>query len=116
MLCDAGYPTYLLGTWVREHEILTLEGRAAPDVGSGRFLRNQDRGRLEPGIGRRHRHLRSRTIGSENRGERRYDLPGGAKRMVMPSRGVEYTIVNGAVTWEQGRVTRPRRARCCEGN
>ena len=25
--------------------------------------------------------------------------------MVMPSRGVEYTIVNGAPTWEQGRLT-----------
>ncbi|MGI9333418.1 MAG: hypothetical protein ACR2RL_09710, partial [Gammaproteobacteria bacterium] len=35
------------------------------------------------------------TVGSSNRGERRYDLPGGGKRMVMPSRGVEHTIVNG---------------------
>jgi N-acyl-D-aspartate/D-glutamate deacylase len=34
----------------------------------------------------------------------RYDLPGGAKRIVMPSRGVEYTVVNGAVTWEQGKL------------
>ena len=25
MLCDAGYPTYLLGTWVRERQIMTLE-------------------------------------------------------------------------------------------
>ena len=25
MLCDAGYPTYLLGTWVREKEVLSLE-------------------------------------------------------------------------------------------
>ena len=25
MLCDAGYPTYLLGTWVREKQALTLE-------------------------------------------------------------------------------------------
>ena len=25
MLCDSGYPTYLLGTWVREHQVLTLE-------------------------------------------------------------------------------------------
>ena len=46
-----------------------------------------------------------RPIGSTNRGERRYDLPGGAKRMVMPSRGVEYTVVNGAVTWEHGKLT-----------
>ena len=44
-------------------------------------------------------------VGSTNRGERRFDLPGGAKRMVMPSRGVEYTVVNGAVTWRDGRLT-----------
>ena len=25
--------------------------------------------------------------------------------MVMPSRGVEYTIVNGAVTWDDGTLT-----------
>ena len=46
-----------------------------------------------------------RTIGSMGRPERRYDLPGGAKRMVMRSQGVEYTIVNGAVTWQCGALT-----------
>ena len=25
MLCDAGYATYLLGTWVRKHQVLSLE-------------------------------------------------------------------------------------------
>jgi N-acyl-D-amino-acid deacylase len=45
------------------------------------------------------------TVGSASRGERRYDLPGGAKRMVMPSRGVEYTIVNGAVVYAGGQAT-----------
>jgi N-acyl-D-aspartate/D-glutamate deacylase len=45
------------------------------------------------------------TIGSASRGERRFDLPGGAKRMVMPSRGVEYTIVNGVVAYADGRAT-----------
>ena len=45
------------------------------------------------------------SIGSSNRGERRHDLPGGAKRMVMPSRGVEYTLVNGEVIYEQGALT-----------
>src|ERR1043166_10078691 len=44
-------------------------------------------------------------IGSASRGERRFDLPGGAKRMVMPSRGVEYTIVNGQIVYADGRAT-----------
>ena len=34
--------------------------------------------------------------------KRRFDLPGGAKRMVMPSQGVECTIVNGEVTYQGG--------------
>jgi N-acyl-D-amino-acid deacylase len=45
------------------------------------------------------------TIGSASRVERRFDLPGGAKRMVMPSKGVQYTIVNGAVVYSEGSVT-----------
>ena len=47
----------------------------------------------------------AQTVGSGGRPERLYDLPGGAKRMVMRSRGIEYTIVNGAVTWERGALT-----------
>ena len=45
------------------------------------------------------------TVGSDGRPERLYDLPGGAKRMVMRSRGIEYTLVNGAITWQRGALT-----------
>jgi N-acyl-D-aspartate/D-glutamate deacylase len=38
------------------------------------------------------------------RPERLYDLPGKAKRMVMRSRGIEYTVVNGEVTWQSGKL------------
>jgi len=44
-------------------------------------------------------------VASVGRPERRYDLPGGAKRMVMRSKGIEYTVVNGAVAWERGALT-----------
>ena len=37
-------------------------------------------------------------------GERCYDLPGGGKRMVMPSRGVRHTIVNGVTTYADGAL------------
>jgi N-acyl-D-aspartate/D-glutamate deacylase len=33
--------------------------------------------------------------------------------MVMPSRGVEYTIVNGVVTWEHGAMTGAAAGQCC---
>ncbi len=33
----------------------------------------------------------------------RNDLPGGGKRLVMPSQGIEYTIVNGQLLYEHGK-------------
>ena len=106
MLCDAGYPTYLLGTWVRERQALTLEEgvrRLTSDPAEVFGIR--DRGRLAPGLAADLAIFDAARVGSTNRGERRFDLPGGAKRMVMPSRGVEYTVVNGAVTWAGGTLT-----------
>ena len=106
MLCDAGYPTYLLGTWVRERQALTLEEgvrRLTSDPAEVFGIR--DRGRLAPGLAADLAIFDATRVGSTNRGERRFDLPGGAKRMVMPSRGVEYTVVNGAVTWKDGKLT-----------
>jgi N-acyl-D-amino-acid deacylase len=106
MLCDAGYPTYLLGTWVRDRQALTLEEgvrRLTSDPAEVFGVRG--RGRLAPGLAADVAIFDATRIGSTNRGERRFDLPGGAKRMVMPSRGVEYTVVNGAVTWQDGKLT-----------
>ena len=106
MLCDAGYPTYLLGTWVREKEAITLEeGVRKLTSDPADLFGLKDRGRLVKGAPADVAIFDAGRIGSKNHGERRYDLPGGAKRIVMPSAGVEYTIVNGVPTWEQGRLT-----------
>jgi N-acyl-D-amino-acid deacylase len=100
MLCDCGYPTYFLGTWVREREIMSLEQgvrRLTSDPAD--FYGITDRGRLQEGMAADITIFDPSTIGSSNRGEKRYDLPGGGKRMVMPSRGIEHTIVNGEVIY-----------------
>jgi N-acyl-D-amino-acid deacylase len=105
MLCDSGYPTYLLGTWVRERGALTLEEgvrRLTSDPAD--FYGIRDRGRLKPGLAADIAIFDPATVGSSNRGERRYDLPGGGKRMVMPSRGVRYAIVNGVTTYADGQL------------
>ena len=107
MLCDAGYPTYLLGTWVREKEAITLEEgvrRLTSDPADLFGLR--DRGRLAKGAPADVAIFDPGRIGSNNHGERRYDLPGGAKRIVMPSNGVEYTVVNGARDLGAGQAHR----------
>jgi N-acyl-D-aspartate/D-glutamate deacylase len=33
------------------------------------------------------------------------DLPGGGRRLVMPAKGVEYTVVNGTVLYEHGQAS-----------
>src|SRR5438477_6168967 len=106
MLCDSGYPTYVLGTWVRERGVLTLQEavrRMTSDPAD--FFGIRDRGRLKAGLAADVTIFDPAIVGSAGRPERRYDLPGGAKRMVMRSQGIEYTIVNGAVTWERGALT-----------
>ena len=62
----------------------------------------RDRGRLRRGYAADITIFDAAEIGSSERPERRYDLPGGAKRMVMPSRGIKYTIVNGILAWKDG--------------
>jgi N-acyl-D-amino-acid deacylase len=106
MLCDAGYPTYVLGTWVRERQALSLEEavrRMTSDP--ARFFGIRNRGTLEKGMAADIVIFDPATIGSPGRPERIRDLPGGGKRMVMRSRGVEMTLVNGAPTWENGALT-----------
>jgi N-acyl-D-aspartate/D-glutamate deacylase len=106
MLCDSGYPTYVLGTWVRERKVLSLEeGVRRMTSDPADFFGIRDRGRLQPGLAADVVIFSEKDIASGGRPERLYDLPGGAKRMVMRSRGVEYTIVNGTVTWEGGKLT-----------
>ena len=105
MLCDSGYPTYLLGTWVRERGVLSIEEavrRLTSDPAD--LFGIKDRGRLQVGLAADIAVFDPATVGSTNRGERRYDLPGGGKRMVMPSTGVERAIVNGKLTYSQGEL------------
>jgi len=112
MLCDAGYPTYVLGTWVRERKVLSLEEavrRMTSDPAD--FFGISDRGRIAPGKAADIVLFDPATIGSGGRPERIRDLPGGGKRMVMRSRGVEMTLVNGEPTWEKGALTGARAGR-----
>ena len=106
MLCDAGYCTYLLGTWVRERQALTLENAIKRITSEpADFFGIKDRGRLKVGLPADVAIFDERKIGSAKRARMQNDLPGGGRRLVMPAEGVEYTIVNGDVLYEQGRHT-----------
>ncbi len=103
-LCDAGYCTYLLGTWVRDKQVMSLE-RAVQRISSepAALFGIKDRGRLAPGLAADVAIFDPATVGSDKFGSMRHDLPGGGRRLVMEARGMEYTIVNGEVLFEAGQ-------------
>jgi N-acyl-D-aspartate/D-glutamate deacylase len=106
LMCDAGYCTYLLGKWVRDRQLMTLEQAVARLTAQPADLFGiRDRGRLAEGFAADLVIFDPDRVGSDERPVRRSDLPGGGKRFVMPSHGVDCTIVNGAVTYWEGAMT-----------
>ena len=107
MLCDAGYSTELLGSAVRQKELMTLElavKRLTSEPAD--FFGIRGRGRLITGHAADLAIFDLRTVGSSaERPEVRRDLPGGGRRLVVPARGVRYTIVNGEILYESGQHT-----------
>jgi len=96
----------VLGTWVRERGVLTLEEavrRMTSDPADLFGIRGT--GRIAPGMAADLVLFDPATVGMAARPERIYDLPAGGKRMVKRSRGIEMTLVNGVVTWEKGALS-----------
>jgi N-acyl-D-amino-acid deacylase len=106
MLCNAGYPTYLLGHFARSKQAITLE-YAVKRITSeaARFFGLLDRGELKAGMAADITIFDFGRIGSPERPEIRHDLPGGGRRLVTQAEGIEYTIVNGTVLYQRGRHT-----------
>ena len=106
MLCDVGYCTYLLGTWVRDKGVLTLE-HAIKRITSepAAFFGITQRGMIKQGLAADFAIFDFNTVGSKKRGDMVNDLPGGGKRLIMPAQGVQYTVVNGTVLYENGKHT-----------
>ena len=105
MLCDAGYCTYLLGTWVRDKQAMSLE-RAIQRLTSepADFFGIKNRGRLMAGMAADIVVFDHNTVGSAKRGEMRNDLPGGGRRIVMTARGIEHVVVNGQTLYDEGKL------------
>ncbi|HKV53006.1 MAG TPA: amidohydrolase family protein, partial [Candidatus Binataceae bacterium] len=107
MLCDAGYCTELLGTSVRERQLMSLElavKRLTSEPAD--FFGIRGRGRLIVGHCADVTIFDSNTVGSSaEHPESRHDLPGGGRRLVVPANGIHYTIVNGEVLYQGNRHT-----------
>jgi N-acyl-D-amino-acid deacylase len=104
--CEAGYPTYLLGHWVRDKQTLTLEHAIKRITSEPTDLFGiAGRGRLAAGMAADVTIFDADTIGPAGRQKLVNDLPGSGARFIVPANGIEYTIVNGEVLYEHGRHT-----------
>ena len=102
---NTGFPTQLLGHWVRERQALRLED--AVHLLSGRPARElgfRDRGLLQVGQAADLVIFDADAIASTNR-EFVDDLPGGGQRWVQHATGIESVWVNGQSTFEGGEPT-----------
>ena len=98
-----GFPTYLLGHWVREKEAMTLEEavwRLTALPASELHVTN--RGHIKEGMAADLVVFDPATINS-SQPTFVDDLPGGHRRLVQYSQGVHYVVVNGVVTLEEGQ-------------
>jgi N-acyl-D-amino-acid deacylase len=93
--CDAGFGLHLLGHWVRERGVLTMEeavwqlsGRPAEIFGI------RDRGRIAPGLAADLLLFDPAAVG-RGPSRRVFDLPGGAPRLTTPALGVHGLWING---------------------
>ena len=105
-ICDAGYCTYLLGTWVREEGVMSLEyGIKRITSEPADMFGIKERGRVAQGWIADLAIFDPAMVGSDERGKIRKDLPGGGVRLVMEARGMHHTIVNGVPVHQNGNYT-----------
>ncbi len=117
-LSDGGYCTYLLGTWVREKQLMPIERAVQRIVAEpARFFGVPNRGVLAPGMAADIAIFDAATIGSPRRPEMRHDLPGqvlraGAAQAPSPqpsptrgegAKGREVWGINGLAMEKNGR-------------
>jgi N-acyl-D-amino-acid deacylase len=101
-LCDACFSTHLLGRWVREKGVLSLEAavRMLTSRPAG-VLGIADRGRLGLGMPADIVVFDPRTIAAGAL-RRVHDLPANADRLVADATGIDAVIVNGQIIRRDG--------------
>ncbi|ETW95161.1 MAG: hypothetical protein ETSY1_31760 [Candidatus Entotheonella factor] len=100
-----GYSTRLLGHWVREQEVMSLEKAVRRlTFDSASVLGIFDRGLLRPGMAADITIFDPDTVNTREE-DIVYDFPAGGWRFREMADGVPYTIVNGQVIQEEGQLT-----------
>ncbi|MSQ27613.1 MAG: hypothetical protein EXR51_05690 [Dehalococcoidia bacterium] len=102
---DYSYSTYLLGHWVREKRIMSLEeGIRKLTSEPAAIFGIADRGLLQPGKAADIMVFDPQAIGPREP-EEAQDLPSGATRRKQLAQGIRWTVVNGQVLLDEGEHT-----------
>ncbi|WP_298304615.1 amidohydrolase family protein [uncultured Erythrobacter sp.] len=107
-ICDAASPTFMLEHWVKNRkrgDRITLENAIKRQCRDTAVLYGlEDRGVIAPGYMADLNviDLDRLTLGKPWLA---FDLPAGGKRLLQKAQGYDYTIKNGAVTFEDGKWT-----------
>jgi N-acyl-D-aspartate/D-glutamate deacylase len=105
---DAGVTSFVLGYWVRTAGLYSLaEGVRRLTSGPARVVGLKDRGLLKAGLRADVNVFDLARVG-EQYPELVHDFPGGAPRYIQRATGYVATLVNGQVTFRDGRHTGAR--------
>jgi len=103
-LCDACFSTHLLGHWVRERGVLSIEQAVWRLTGHpASVFRLRDRGLIREGFAADLVAFDPATVAPEPL-QRVHDLPAGADRLVARARGIETAWVNGIPVLDGGEL------------
>ncbi|HEX9449899.1 MAG TPA: amidohydrolase family protein, partial [Burkholderiales bacterium] len=103
-LCDAGFGLHLLGYWVRERKLMSLQ-EAIRRITSeaAQIFGIKERGSIKPGMHADLLLFDPQTVGRQ-RARRVFDLPAGASRLTTPAIGVHGVWVNGSKVADQDGI------------
>ena len=103
--CTAGESSYVLGQWVRERQLLSLEDAIRRlTFQPARIMGLHDRGLVREGLAADLMIFDLSRIGVKE-DEVRHDGPAGVPRRVQGADGVDYVVVAGQVVLDHGRHT-----------
>jgi N-acyl-D-aspartate/D-glutamate deacylase len=103
MVCDAGFPSHVLGYWVRDRQALSLEDAVWRLSGQlADVFRLTDRGYIRPGLAADLVAFDPETV-ANLANQRVWDFPADTDRLVSRSHGIEHVWVAGRPIRTNGR-------------
>jgi N-acyl-D-aspartate/D-glutamate deacylase len=113
LICDAGYPSFLLSYWVRDRARGTLPIETAVKILTSEpaaMYGLRDRGVVEPGLKADLNVIEPAAV-APHPVEVVHDLPAGAKRVLQRTDGFVATVVSGEIVQRNGNDTGARPGR-----